>query len=62
MTYKKIFYLYDVDRRRFFSGWMGETPMWSDEMERLQPYSSKKSADDDYEILKRLGFSVIVEG
>jgi len=57
---KTMILIYDRDGKRYFSGWSGECPVWSDEISRQNIYSSQKQADDDYELLRELGFNVEV--
>lgn len=61
MAKKNMILIYDRDRKRYFIGWSGERPMWSDEISQQNIYSSQKQADDDYELLKQLGFNVEVQ-
>lgn len=50
--------IYDRDNDRYFIGWNGESPLWSDDISKRADQSSQKQADDNYELLKQLGFNV----
>lgn len=65
MPYKKALFIYSYDDRQYFAGWENgrlNHPLWSGEIDLAHVYTSQKQADDDYEILKRLGFDVEVRG
>lgn len=62
MSYKKMLLLYDREGKRYFAGWNGEMPLWSDDIELARVQSNQKEADINYEILRDLGYDVSIQG
>jgi hypothetical protein len=62
MPYKKMLLIYDREGRRYFAGWEGEFPIWSDEIDLARVQSDQKEADNNYEMLRALGYDVKVQG
>jgi hypothetical protein len=48
---KRMIVIYDRDNDRYFIGWNGESPLWSDEISGKAQQLSRNQADDNYELL-----------
>ncbi len=61
MTLKKVYLIFDREHKQYFAGFSNDAPTWSIGIEAAHPYYDQKSADEDYEEIKKLGFDVMVE-
>lgn len=58
---RQVYLIYNREEKRYYAGTDGDDlPIWSDEVDLARIYTVPKDADDQYEILRQLGYDVEV--